>query len=250
LFSRPETRLHLVAPAAWAISVLEQSIVSPAIVTARVIPNGVDQSVFRPGDRGKARASLGIPASARVVAFTVASARSVYKDFETLSAAVGRAAGLWDRPEPLVLLVIGSGRPNLGALPVGVTVHGVPFTPDPSEVARCLQAADVLVHAARAEVLPLSILEAQSTGLPAIVTRTGGAAEALVDGETGFVVNEGDVEAMANRVVQLLADEHARAAMGSAAAAFAAGRFSLQGMADSYLELYAEVREGASPSSW
>lgn len=242
VFASPSCRLHLAAPSAWSLSVMEDSIVSPAIVGSRVIPNGIDQSVFCPGDRAEARASLGVAADATVICFTVAGAGSPYKDLPTLAAALRRIATRWPiSAGPLVSMVIGSAEPDLGQVPAGVTVIGVPFTPDASVVARCLQASDVYVHAALAEAFGLGIVEAQSVGLPAVVTRTGGAPEALVDGETGFVVDAGDAEAMSDAVVRLLTDVALRVQMGRAAASFALGRFSVERMAGRYLELYAEA---------
>lgn len=236
-------KLHLAAPSAWALAQLEHSILEPAVLDSRVIANGVDQSVFRPGDRARARDELGIPADAAVVAFTVADARSPYKDQPTIANALGLVAKSLvavsgaGAGQPLVFLAI--GVPRLAApAPAGVEVVCLPFSPDPADVARALHATDVYVHAARAETLGLGILEAQSCGVPAVVTRTGGAPETMRDGETGFVVSQGDAEEMARRVADILTDDDLRTRLGSAAYAFAKGRFSTERMADEYLDVY------------
>src|SRR5699024_6423825 len=74
------------------------------------------------------------------------------------------------------------------------------------------QRHDVAEHLARAQVflllsnwegLPLSILEAMRAGLPVIASDVGGCNEAVVDGETGFVVQRGDVDALRERLTQL-----------------------------------------------
>lgn len=252
LFERPETRLFLTAPSRWALTTLEESILAPAIIGTRVIANGVDQSVFRPGDQGAARRALAIPGDAQVVAFTVADAGSPYKDFATVKQALSgmaRARSEQHGPEvPLVFLSIGAEQPERWSLP-GVEVRGIPFTQDASTVARCLQASDVYLHAAHAEVLGLGILEAQSCGVPVIVTRTGGAPEALVDEETGFVVRERDPEAMAAAAARLLSDGPLRQRMAGAAAAYAADHFGLERMARGYLDLYGEAIEALHPSA-
>jgi glycosyltransferase involved in cell wall biosynthesis len=56
------------------------------------------------------------------------------------------------------------------------------------------------------EGMPVAILEAGASGLPVVATRHGGIPEAVVDGETGFLVGEGDVGAMADRMRQLALD--------------------------------------------
>jgi phosphatidylinositol alpha-1,6-mannosyltransferase len=59
-------------------------------------------------------------------------------------------------------------------------------------------------------------LEAASTGLPVVAGRSGGAAEAVVDGETGLVVDGGDTPAVARAVTHLLRDEGLARSMGEA----------------------------------
>ncbi|MDP2299278.1 MAG: glycosyltransferase family 4 protein, partial [Actinomycetota bacterium] len=90
---------------------------------------------------------------------------------------------------------------------------------------------------------------AQSCGVPVIVTRTGGAPEALVDEETGFVVRERDPEAMASAAARLLSDGPLRQRMAGAAAAYAADHFGLERMARGYLDLYGEAIEALHPSA-
>ncbi len=48
---------------------VEQSILAPAIVEARIIPHGVDLTAFHPDDRDKVRDRLGIPQAANVLLF-------------------------------------------------------------------------------------------------------------------------------------------------------------------------------------
>ncbi len=64
------------------------------------------------------------------------------------------------------------------------------------------------------EGLGIVYLEASATGLPVISGDSGGAPDAVLPGETGYVVTGGDVAGLAERVVQLLSDPDAAAAMG------------------------------------
>lgn len=68
-----------------------------------------------------------------------------------------------------------------------------------------------------AEGTPNSILEAQAAGLPVISTRHAGINEAVVNGTTGFLVDERDVNSMAAAMLQLLESESTARSMGSAA---------------------------------
>jgi phosphatidylinositol alpha-1,6-mannosyltransferase len=66
------------------------------------------------------------------------------------------------------------------------------------------------------EGLGIVYLEASSTGVPVVAGRSGGAPESVRDGETGSVVDGGDVAAIAAAVGDLLADPDRAAAMGAA----------------------------------
>ena len=66
------------------------------------------------------------------------------------------------------------------------------------------------------EGLPVAILEAMAQGLPVVSTIHAGIPEAVIDGVTGYLVNEGDSTAMAERVLALALDHHARLKLGSA----------------------------------
>ena len=64
------------------------------------------------------------------------------------------------------------------------------------------------------ELLGLSLLEAMASGAPVIASRVGGLPEVIVEGETGFVVEPGDVDEMRGRLEQLLGDDRLARAMG------------------------------------
>jgi len=64
------------------------------------------------------------------------------------------------------------------------------------------------------EGTPVSILEAGAAGLPVVATRHAGIPDVVIEGETGFLVDEGDVEAMAAAMIQLYKDRALAAKMG------------------------------------
>ena len=82
----------------------------PAVVESRVIPNGVDLTIYKPGDRRTARADLRIPADARVFLITSNWARnSPWRDFKTLQQAVGLIAERITG-EKVIFLALGEAR--------------------------------------------------------------------------------------------------------------------------------------------
>ncbi|MCC6491849.1 MAG: glycosyltransferase [Pirellulales bacterium] len=77
------------------------------------------------------------------------------------------------------------------------------------------------------EGMPNSILEAAATGLPVISTRHAGIPEAVVDGRTGLLVDEGDVEATARHMITLARSPALAAELGRAARKLVAESFSM-----------------------
>jgi glycosyltransferase involved in cell wall biosynthesis len=95
------------------------------------------------------------------------------------------------------------------------------------------------------EGTPNSILEAQVSGLPVIATRHTGIVDCVLEGQTGFLVEEEDVQGMANRMLRLAKDPHQAAALGRTARSVGLERFRL----DQNLGRLAEVlRAAASPA--
>jgi len=99
-----------------------------------------------------------------------------------------------------------------------VTLHGS----QPNEVVhQFMKTADIFLQHSMTdpdtgdeEGLPVAILEAMGFGLPVVSTRHAGIPEAVLDGETGFIVNEGDTSQMAERIVLLAQNLEMRNKLG------------------------------------
>ncbi|MBA3445963.1 MAG: glycosyltransferase family 4 protein [Gemmatimonadales bacterium] len=91
------------------------------------------------------------------------------------------------------------------------------------------------------EGFPRSILEAMRAGLPVVASAVGGIAESVRNGETGFTVPQGDVEALRLRLKQLLDDCQLRVSMGRKARELYERAFTLGHTVDRTLAVYKEV---------
>lgn len=108
-------------------------------------------------------------------------------------------------------------------------------------VSGLLSAATIFVNPAWGEAFPYAILEAMSLGLPAVVTDTGGSAEAVTDGVHGAVVPVADAGALAGAIGDLLGAGPELEAMGERARQRALREFSLDRMLAGTVAVYAEV---------
>jgi glycosyltransferase involved in cell wall biosynthesis len=101
--------------------------------------------------------------------------------------------------------------------------------------------ADVFVHATRYEGSSLVTLEAMAHGLPVVATRAGGIPDKVLDGETGRLVEPGDVDALADAVAELVGDGERARALGRRGRERALALFSWPALAARTLELYEEL---------
>nr|WP_254150980.1 glycosyltransferase [Candidatus Chloroploca mongolica] len=228
------SRLAISTPSRWLMNYVEQSMLLPW--QARVIPNGVDLSIYHPGDRAQARAECGIAADAFVVVFSAFSGANTnpYKDFTTVRTAVQLLRGS-DVSSRLQLICIGGQTQNTDD--PGVVYTG--YLTDPNAVARYYRCADVLLHAANAENFPLVVLEAMACGATVVATSVGGIPEQIIEGETGFLIARGDSVMLAKHVHWLMAHPDRCKHMGTMAAVYAEHSFSLKAQAESFVNWFA-----------
>jgi len=89
------------------------------------------------------------------------------------------------------------------------------------------------------ETMGRSYCEAAASGLPAIGSKVGGVAEMVVDGQTGFLVDEGDSDGAADHIERLATDRALRQSMARTSRALAEARFDWSGIFNEYRRLFA-----------
>jgi succinoglycan biosynthesis protein ExoA len=150
----------------------------------------------------------------------------------------------------IVLLGEGRERESLESQVKRLGLENVVVLPGfHKNVARWMQAFDVLANCSLTEGIPNAILEALAVGTPVVATAAGGVPELIKDRETGLLVAAGSSEALAGGLAEVLRDSSLASKLGQAGREWVRTRFSASVQRDSLLEAYREVLglSGASP---
>jgi glycosyltransferase involved in cell wall biosynthesis len=229
---------HIIVPSRPVNKIVQK--IRPG-VPITVLPTGIDIERFQNGNRERVRKKYGI------------------KPDETLCLYVGRIVleknlvflikallPLLQSTLTLTKLMLVGGGPAMDDLKALASQLGIEdrviFTDfiDQSEIADYFAAGDIFTFASKTETQGVSIGEALASGLPCVVVGVMGAAEAVTDGEDGYVVppREDDFR----RAVQQLAENGTLRHQMSEYAQKHASRLSRESVAERLLDLYGHVR--------
>lgn len=182
----------------------------------KILPLAIDPSY----DGAASPPELSLPTGSRIL-LTVArlSAAEPGKGIDTVIRAMPRLTAAF--PE-LRYVVVGDGdaRPSLEKLAEECGVSDRVVFAGLRKVGSLrafYEAADIFVMPSQQEGFGIVFLEAMAAGKPAVAANCGGAPEVVADGQTGFLVEYGDVEGLTARLGQLLADDELRGRMGESA---------------------------------
>jgi glycosyltransferase involved in cell wall biosynthesis len=235
------SRLFVATPSRWLMEKVERSMLAPAIINARVIPNGVDLSIFRPGKQSRVRKELDIPEDAVLLLSVGNQPRSnPWRDSSTLEEAVKALAERMPGKRFILLYVGEKGNPaTVGRAEIRLVETGT----EPKTIAQYYQSADVFVHITKADTFPTAILEAQACGTPVIATVVGGISEQISDGDTGFLVPPDEPEVIASRIESLITEPDLSARLSERSIESARHHSDVEKQADINLNWYYSVIE-------
>lgn len=207
-----------------------------------VVPNGVDEEVWkpRPDLRAELRAELGLDES--MVVFAHAGREHPLKGHSTLADAFSRVADIM--PNARLLLCgdgFGSGSRYLQSLPFKSAARAAVIALGPrDDLYRLWNAADIFVLSSTSEGFPNVLAEAMASGLPCVSTDAGDASKII--GGTGEVVAVSDSRALSAAMLSLAElSGHERYMRGREARQRVLERFTVKRMADGFQSAWAEV---------
>lgn len=206
------------------------------------IPNGIDTNRFAPvtaEERTALRRRLNLP-DGRLFVYTGKLNRGKGLEF------IVRVWNDWVKPHPdCKLVLVGSGAMQFLSCETElrdfVRGHGlessVLFVGNVTNVNEYLQASDYFVFPSESEALPLALLEALATGLPAAASKIGGVTDIITDGNNGRLLPVNDAAAWAQCLTGLVERPEARE-LGVRGRETVLARFSISHVADEHLNLF------------
>lgn len=167
---------------------------------------------------------FGLPSGVHLITM-VANLYNLKKDHETFLHAARQVAKEFTQA---AFVLAGDGEPGpLRALSAQLGIADRTFLIGRCDhLAELLAVSDIGVLSSISEGLSNSIIEYMAAGLPVVASDVGGTCEAVLDGETGFVVQPRSIDAMAERIIALLYDPERARMMGLRAQRRATEQFS------------------------
>jgi glycosyltransferase involved in cell wall biosynthesis len=243
LVAKLERRLHTKMDAVIGNSravvrqLIEEGIPEPKV---RLIYNGIEVSPVLP-DRNEARQALGLD-SDTLVGVVIANLIH-YKGHRELVRGLSHLEQ--ELPANWRILVAGRDhgiRAELEELAAARGIsHRIQFLGEYSDIPRLLAAADFGLLTSREEGFSNVILEGMAAGLAMIVTDVGGNAEAVLHGETGFVVPPRNPKAIGDAILELAHNPEQRKRFGAAARTRVEKEFSIDKCVKAHADLYEEM---------
>ena len=219
----------------------------------REIPNGVDATRFSPAsaeERWALRRRLNLPLERPLILFV--GVISPDKQPHVLLDAWLRLQS--DPALASTLVFVGATDPTLfelggrliDQLQATVAASGfadrVVFVPPTNQVQDYFRAADMYVMPSVREGMPIALLEAMACGLPAVASRLPGSTDTMIEpGVNGLLVPPGDVAAFADGLARLLSNPDEAARLGAAARLTVESRYTMERVADMWLDAYHHV---------
>lgn len=219
---------------------IERLLINEGIPASRLvsIPNGIDTTVFSPAtptERTALRSTLGLPDDEVVAVFT--GRLQPVKQLDILLRAWAGVEG-----GRLVILGDGSERQRLSDLTSDLRIaERVEFRGMVSNVVDFLRAADIFVLPSSSEGLSVALLEAMASGLLPIATSIGGSVDLIRDGESGLLVESGDVAGLHHALQRAVSDTGWRKSAACDARATVAETYDLRSVAAALATLYRDL---------
>ncbi len=225
-------RLVGVAPSRWMQGQAQAGIWAGRRVER--IANGLDLDTYVSADRFAARRALGLPATGPLIIVAMPHLADPRKGADLLKA-LASAPG----PRPLRLITMGAGQ--LPAIGAGIEILPLGYIAAEARRALAYSAADLLLHAAPEDNLPLTVIEAMACGTPTVALPVGGMPDLVRPGVTGWLAVGHGHQPLAAALAVALSDLAAGHSLRDSCRSVALAEYGRDLFAARHLDLYREL---------
>lgn len=230
--------ITLVAPSVWLGNKAKKSMLFNNF-DIRVIPNGIDTSIFKPINKNEARKILNLDVNKKIVLFGAVDATSAKrKGFDLLKESLNHIKE-FENIDDIELLVFGSSQPEKEILQ-GYKISYLGNLKDQLSLVLAYSAADIFVAPSLEDNLPNTVLESMSCGTPVIAYKIGGMEDMISDDENGYLIAPYNTEKFADKLYFLLNNKKKLIDFSNDARKKVLNTFDLKLISEQYIKLYKE----------
>lgn len=204
------------------------------------IPNPIDTRLFRPHDKEKAKAALGLPTDKRIVLFVSQRVTDPRKGMDYFVEAVRLLAAQYPELARQTGIAILGGHAEEVTTQLALPAYPLGYVSEPQRIVQVYNAADVFVLPSLEDNLPNTLMEAMACGVPCVGFRTGGIPEMIDHLENGYVAGFQQADDLARGIHWLLAE--ADGSVVSRQCLHKVARcYSQQSVANRYIDIYHQL---------
>ena len=206
-----------------------------------VVPLGFDLTKFKRSAEMRLAKQLELGLNNTIPTIAIIGRLVPIKNHSFFIKVIERISALSDSHFTVLIVGDGTERKNIEnqiqhlALKPGQSIRLIGWEKDIASFNNCV---DIICLSSDNEGTPVSLIEAQAGSIPVISTNVGGVQDILLDGETGFIIEKGNLEDYAEKLLDLINDEKKRLKMSQNGWNFVQQKFSKETLASNMSILY------------
>jgi glycosyltransferase involved in cell wall biosynthesis len=232
-------KLTIVTPSRWLSSCAGSSSLFKRY-RIEVIPNGINDRVFKPMDKLHSRKLLGLPMNKKIVLFgAINPTKDKRKGIRYLIEALDRLARDKIRDQ-LELAILGTLEPEK-SFGITLPVHYLGYVEDVTRLASCYSAADAFIAPSKEDNFPNTVLESLACGTPVIAFNVGGIPDLIEHMREGYLVKPFDTTDLGDGIRWVLSDPSRSEELSKRAREKVEEKFTTGIQAEKYIRLYEQI---------
>lgn len=204
-----------------------------------VLPNGVDETRYKPIDKSVARNAYGLPLDKKLILFSAGDPCDKRKGFQFLLPAL-RSMSKDDKRSQFEAVIVGISKPEK-PIDLGMRTHYIGRLHDEISQVLLYSAADVLVAPSTQENLSNTVMESLACGTPVVAFNIGGMPDMIRHEYNGYLVEPFSLGALAEGIDWVLRDENRHMQLSGNARIDAVDRYEIAHVAKQYQALYRDI---------